>query len=574
MAPSLLATGAMVGNSRQDDQPSGQASLIGRGPPGIIAGGGITNAMEQPLRGQPVPRVDPHVAARVLGGAAAPMIAFAIAASFALVLLGMIDFPLGTHADETSKVLAVLRHFNNFNHPLLMLHLARATNALAGLTDPQQVVELGRALAVLAGALGVFATYLLAREALPAPAALAASAAVAMTPLVAMHARFFKEDIFLLPLVLVSVLALIETLKAPTLRRALLLGLAAGLAATAKYLGIVLVPFAVVALLLGLPSLAWRERLRLAGTVILVALAVIVLLQLPALWDLRHYGSAVYGNLRQAEVGAGVRVPLALGHGLFHLRHSLLPGLGAPLLALCLLGFAALFLAPPERRKPLMVIAAFAALWLVAHEASPFRPFPNFERHMVPLAPFLIILGTAFVYELGQRRFPSWSAPVAALAIVAAATPALYASLRIAGAPEEDLRLNTAEIVLRDTPNAAFDNYTRFRKVGQSAGHGQVPAERTALLVTSSFVYDRYRGYAADASQSGEIRGRAARYGELFTHPFLELSNGRPAFAFFNPVLRIVALDDDAEHLRSLAAKIRRDDPNVSVTLVGPDTSE
>jgi hypothetical protein len=189
---------------------------------------------------------------------------------------------------------------------------------------------------------------------------------------------------------------------------------------------------------------------------------------------------------------------------------------------------------------------------------------------MVPLAPFLVILGAAFVYELGQRRFPEWSGPVAVIAIVAAAAPALYASLRIAGAPAEDLRLRTAEIVLRDTPNAAFDNYTRFDKVGQPAGHGQAPAERTALLVTSSFVYDRYLGYAADGRQRGEIRGRAARYGELFTHPFLELSNGRPAFAFFNPVLRIMALDGDAQHLRSLAARLRREDPNMSVTLVNP----
>jgi hypothetical protein len=109
---------------------------------------------------------------------------------------------------------------------------------------------------------------------------------------------------------------------------------------------------------------------------------------------------------------------------------------------------------------------------------------------------------------------------------------------------------------------------------GQPAGRGRAPAERTTLLVTSSFVYDRYLAYGVDSRQSGEIRGAAAHYGELFTHPFLELSNGRPAFAFFNPVLRIVALDDDAEHLRSLAAKLHREHSNVTVTLVDPDPSK
>lgn len=47
------------------------------------------------------------------------LLALAISVCFAVILLGTIGFPLVTHADEPSKALAVLKHRNNFNHPLL-----------------------------------------------------------------------------------------------------------------------------------------------------------------------------------------------------------------------------------------------------------------------------------------------------------------------------------------------------------------------------------------------------------------------------------------------------------------------
>jgi 4-amino-4-deoxy-L-arabinose transferase-like glycosyltransferase len=244
------------------------------------------------------------------------------------------------------------------------------------------VAELGRAIAVLVGAAAVFVTFLLAREMLPAPAALAAAAVTAVTPLVAMHARYLKEDIFVLLFILLSLLALIRTLKSPTHLQVLLLGAAIGLAAAAKYVGIILVPFAAAALWTGLPELDRGTRLKLAGQAALAPLGVFVLLHLPALW----------------------------------------------------------------------------------------------EFHQLP--------------------------------------------------------------------------------------------EGTRLLVTSSLIYDRYGALAASQLQSQEIRRRAARYAELFARPYLDSSNGRPSFAFFNPVFRIVALDGDAAHLQRLATKLRAKHPNLSMTLV------
>ena len=157
-----------------------------------------------------------------------------------------------------------------------------------------------------------------------------------------------------------------------------------------------------------------------------------------------------------------------------------------------------------------------------------------------------------------QRRWPQWSGAAASIAILLAALPALHASYRIVGAPEENLRRVVPPIVLQDTRDAAFERYARLGvKGGQMTAHGRAPLKPTALLVTSNLAYARYGALATADLQGHEIRGRAARYAELFRRPYLEVSNGRPAFAFFNPVLRIVALDGDAAHLERLAAALR-----------------
>jgi hypothetical protein len=510
-----------------------------------------------------------------LSSALSLLLALLIGAAFVGVSLTTIDFSLGTHADEASKVNVILGRHNSFAHPLLMLELARAANAFAGFTDPLRLVELGRSLAVTAGGLAVFASFLLAREVLPAPAALAATLAVAVVPLVTVHARYFKEDIFTLPFLLLALTALIHTLKSPTRAHGALLGAAIGLATAAKYIAGVALPFAIVFLLLN-PAQAGdvRARRRLAGLVALVAVAVFVLIQLPALWEFSRFRSAVVFSLHHAGRGHDVRVPVTLTYGVFHLRNSMLPGLGLPLLVLGLLGLAAPWLAPPQRRRPLFVIAAFAVLWYALHEISPLKPFPGFVRYMLPLAPLLIILGVAFVYEL-LGRF-GWSdamkGAAAAAMIVAAAAPALILSLRINGPTGDDPRALVPAPVLGNAPRVAFDHYTRFSGVGGPTPPQQgLPAATASIFVTSSFAYDRFTQFGAAHGQTERTHAKAAYYTALFKLPYLEVTNGRPSYAFFNPVLRIVALNGDRDRLPPIAAALQRGAPNLTIRFVNTE---
>ena len=507
----------------------------------------------------------------------ATILAIIVSGIFIGVLLGTVDFPLGTHADEMSKVDSILNGQNPSYHPILMLQLVRAANALADLSDRQAVVELGRQCAVIAGGFAVFATFLLARTVLPISAALAATVATAVVPLMTVHARYFKEDIFALPFLLLALVALIGVPKSPTPARGVVLGTAIGLAAAAKYVAATILPFALI-VLLTYSGEGIKRRASLAGLVAAVAIGLFALIELPAILDFAQFKSAVEFELRHARWGHDVRLPIALTFGLFHLRESLLPGLSLPLLILGGLGLAAPWFAPPERRQPLLVVAAFALVWYAIHELSPLKPYPGFARYMLPLAPLLIVLGAAFVCGLMQHLHFRLENGVAAVIVLAAALPALHLSLLINGPTQEDLRSVIPTIVVANEPRTAFDSYTRFSGVGGVGRQASIKSPATAatdnILVTSSFTYDRYAEFDTAPQQPKGTRAVATYYANLFRLPYLEVKSSRPSYGFFNPVIRIVALDGRSERLAPIAAALRHSQPMPNLRFVNTDNPE
>jgi hypothetical protein len=134
--------------------------------------------------------------------------ALLLAAIFVAATVQTIDFPLGTLGDEWAKIDAVRTGNNRYYHPLLMIEMTQFANLFAGARDLQAIVEVGRACAALAGGLLVFATYWLGRLVLPELGALAAAAATAATPIVTVHARIMKEDIFVAPFLILGLAAL------------------------------------------------------------------------------------------------------------------------------------------------------------------------------------------------------------------------------------------------------------------------------------------------------------------------------------------------------------------------------
>ncbi len=348
--------------------------------------------------------------------------AILLAAISVAVTLHLIDYPLGAAWDELVKLRGVSTGRYRYYHPLFMIDLAQAAALVAQPTDLLSLAQLVRIISALAGGVMVFATFMLARLVLPALPSLATAAATAATPLFVVHARIFKEDIFVAAFLLLALATLIRLLQEPAPYRAILLGLLIGCAAGSKYIGALILPFAILAIVL-VPTPGPERRALRVGTVSAVSIGTFLLIMLPAIRRLNRWRVGVNFELTHSIQGHDVPLPLRVTWGLFHLRESLWPGIGTPLLALGLLGLAAPFVAARERRMPLALIATFAVVWYAVHEATPLKPFPDFARYMLPLVPLLLILGASFIYELAAR----WDRRgiLAAIVLVLAAVPAL-----------------------------------------------------------------------------------------------------------------------------------------------------
>ena len=113
---------------------------------------------------------------------------------------------------------------------------------------------------------------------------------------------------------------------------------------------------------------------------------------------------------------------------------------------------------------------------------------------MVPLAPLLAILAASFVFEILSR----WDrlGLVAAAAILLAALPALWTSVRI-NTPDIDPRDVVPQLLLDSGARVAFDRYANYRFTnGILGGKARHLAENADIVLTANLTYDRAYNYA------------------------------------------------------------------------------
>jgi Dolichyl-phosphate-mannose-protein mannosyltransferase len=218
------------------------------------------------------------VGARISGPTLAAIL---IAAISVAVTLHLIDYPLGAAWDEAVKLRGVSTGRWGYYHPLFMIDLAQGAAVVVQPPDLSSLAQLIRIISALAGGVMVFATFMLARLVLPALPSLATAAATAATPLFIVHARIFKEDIFVATFLLLALVALIRLLQEPAPYRAILLGLLIGCAAGSKYIGALILPFAILAIVL-VPTPGPERRALRAGTVSAISIGTFLLIMLPS----------------------------------------------------------------------------------------------------------------------------------------------------------------------------------------------------------------------------------------------------------------------------------------------------
>jgi len=134
-------------------------------------------------------------------------------------------------------------------------------------------------------------------------------------------------------------------------------------------------------------------------------------------------------------------------------------------------------------------------------------------------------------------------------------------------APDADPRGVVPSIVAASGARVIFDRYSDYERNRRILGIRQRPTKDMAdIVVTSNLAYDRF---ALDAAPSG----MAAYYRGLSAKPHLDVSNGRPTVAYFNPALRIVAMDGSVDRLKKIAAEIEAAAPSLKVELIEPPKS-
>ncbi len=160
-----------------------------------------------------------------------------------------VGFPVYWHPDEASKALQIQTGNYNFYHPQLLLRLAMLLHGLLPLDNSSRdIVLAGRFVSVGATAFATAAFALFVMRRFGIMFGLVTAVLLALTPTVFLNAHFFKEDATLLMGMALVMLAIQSVESRPGPRSIALLGVAVGLAASAKYIGIIMVVPAVAML--------------------------------------------------------------------------------------------------------------------------------------------------------------------------------------------------------------------------------------------------------------------------------------------------------------------------------------
>jgi hypothetical protein len=455
-------------------------------------------------------------------------------------------FRLGLHPDEVSKIVAILQDRSYYMHPLFMTEAARFAIWSLGVSDPQIAVQVGRTLSALMGAIAVAALFLLLLRRAGLFAALVVSFAALTSPLLAVHAHYLKEDVWLLPFCVFSAITFGRLAEQPRLALVILLGIWVGLAVASKAVGVFLIPVLFVAAFLQAATIRGR-LLKSVLQATAVAVVVVLLANLRMLLDYDRAPTELIGEIRHSATGHWDSVAFPLG---YHLTHSLWMGLGPVLLILGLIGFVLTFCRWPSSGPVDRLMAVYALVYYAAIEASPLKPWPDAVRYALPLiVPLAYFAGCAI--EAGGRWFVRLSYPrlataAAGVAIAIALLPTAVAGVRLVRELEADTRLVAEKILTGKASQLVTESYGTFigfhvRSLGMLTP--QMIGSDIQYLVASSFLYDRFAiGASAGGPQNAIAAGIWAEYQAIFKLPHCEIRPRVMSYGFSNPTIQIIDL--------------------------------
>ena len=329
---------------------------------------------------------------------------------------------------------------------------------LASRSGPNALIEqfpyffAGRAFVATVGALMAVPTYFAARAVSNTVGAVAAAIAIAIAPLAVANSQYLTTDV---PTAALTVLTLWLSLRGLTGGRRWLLaaGFVAGLAASTKYNGGLVVIVPLVVLLTSCPprQLLRRPTLTTAGLIVLASMAGFALLTPAVVFDLRQVWAG--GILYQLHGYSSHPGSQGTDNFIYYLRvlwGDNAIGLGAGLSILAALG---LLISVLRHRRADLAILSFVIAYYFVVSLPPVR----FDRNLLPLMPFLAVLvgqAVGWLVELLATRSRRITGRLGRLPAIAAG----LALIVVAATPSYSLAVAIGQAHLRtDTRTLAFD---------------------------------------------------------------------------------------------------------------------
>ncbi len=306
------------------------------------------------------------------------------------------NFPFYYHTDEPGKVEQVVSGEHNYRHPLLMINATDlVVRALKIDKAPQKVVLVGRWTSALAAVLAIAAVILIVRRHSDWRFGLLAGAMAGLHPFLFEATHYMKEDCFLLAGLAWTWYALDRFCDSESNTSLVLAGIATGVAASAKYLGILALVFSIALLIFKVRRATWWSvisKLFLLCSVCLLTFALFNFQSVIHPVEALNGIGREFGRINRDQTSAFFET----NYFLLLISHA------GPLLLIGGLIYLATFFRRREKKELIeRALLIFALAYLVALCFTPLKK----DRYLIPLATLLSIFTV-----WGIRSAASWIA--------------------------------------------------------------------------------------------------------------------------------------------------------------------
>jgi hypothetical protein len=470
-------------------------------------------------------------------------------------------FAFDYHPDEDGKTHQIIERERNFHHPLLLLNATDLAVHLTGTPKTnQRVVIVGRWVSAAFAAAAVAALAFVAFYRAGWLAAWAVGLLVATHDKLYEAAHYLKEDTALMFGIALFFVAVEMFARQPSTRTLRVLGIAAAMAASGKYIGF-------LALLFALPLVTrarliegrWKHFLLAFGLVFLV-------LNLPP----TTHPSNPFKSLKRevAGVAGGHR---GLTRDVPHAKYfsELRDDLSVPVLALAGISLLALLASARKRTAAEWTLAAFPLVFITILSFSPKAG----GRYLLPVTTLLCVLAGLGVVEIA-RLLPQGAPRLWANVIIAGGTACLlFAQWPLLRTTMDDFRhddrVELAAWVRANVPPDAIiveDHRVNLAasSSGDESGKPQIPQQvfdndyaadlgtldemkdwGTVYVAVSKRAYERYfsKNLKPRDSEKADYERRKEFYVRLFAEGELVWERESRGIVYLQPGLRLYRLD-------------------------------